>query len=282
MNKKKLIILGVLFLFIIIVIGISLTVYLAYKEITNNISLEVDEYLTSVEVDSKYDFILYLNKKKRISNIIFLNYDSVNSLYKKNIEGNNIKDGIRLIVENINNDGIGEEEFNLISYGNKEIYDKIKKEIKKEFVVYGINKEIKDLSNTTIEEKVQSISGKRIKSNDEGLKYLYDTSINIVSKAISHKKTTYSEENIDSFSINLYKKLEKYAKSVNNQSKEDKTLDITTINAASDYKHPIFASIDSWYYIENSSVHSYIVFNYNNKRYEYCYKGSENYQKGTC
>ena len=115
MNKKKLIILGVLFLFIIIVIGISLTVYLAYKEITNNISLEVDEYLTSVEVDSKYDFILYLNKKKRISNIIFLNYDSVNSLYKKNIEGNNIKDGIRLIVENINNDGIGEEEFNLIS-----------------------------------------------------------------------------------------------------------------------------------------------------------------------
>lgn len=282
MKKKKLIILGIVLMLIFIIIGICAAVFFTYKEITNNISLETDKYLTSIEVDSKNNFILYIDKNKKISNIIFLNYDSVSNLYKKNIEGKNIKNGIRLIVENINNDGIGEDDFNLINYGNREIYGKIKKEFEKSFSTYGITKEIKELSSTTIEEKAMNISGKRIKSRDESLKYLYNTSINIISKSISHKRITYSEEQFDNFSINVYKKLENYAKSINNQGKDDKTLDITTINATNNYKNPMFLSIDSWYYIENGYVYSYMVFNYNNKKYEYCYKGNENLLKGAC
>lgn len=283
MKHKKKIILIISFISIIL---LAIFFYIAYKnavaEITNNITLNTDNYLTSVEVNSKSDFILFINKKKKISNIIFLNSESVTSLYKKDIEKKDIEEGIKLIVDNLktSNEFDSDLEFQLISYGNNDIYSLIKEEFNKEFVIYGVNNVITE-GSTTLEEKAAG----RYKNQSEILKMLYDDSMNIVSqnREKDNKSSNFKEDNMATYALNVYKKLENYSVKITEQSKDSaEGMDITTLNSTGDYTNELYANANSWYYVTNGVVYAYIEFNSNNKIYSYCFSGTESYKEGNC
>ncbi len=287
MKKKASIILISIITFIILIIILG---YVFYKSIlndlTDNIKLEPDKYLTAVEIESKSNFMLFINKDKNISNIIFLNGYSINSLYKQKIEGKSIQKGIELIVNKLksNNEFNDNSNFKLINYGDNNIYKEIKEEFNKQFVIYGINKEIySDTSN--LKEKLINLNHKSYSNQTDNLKQLYNISLDFINMYLNseEKIIKLKEEDLPKYATNIYNKLVTYSKQVPNQEKNSQTgLDISTINATFDYNYELYPEKDSWYYIENGIVYAYIKFNYNDKIYEYCYKGEENYTEGIC
>jgi len=285
--KKKIIIIAIITFIAVVAIGIYILYHVVLNDLTGNVGLKPDQYLTSVEVKSKSNFILFINKKKKVSNIIFLNGYSIDSLYKKNIEGKNIEDAIELIVDKLknSNDFNDTDDIQLIDYGNISIYNEIKMEFNKQLVVYGVDKNITD-GSTTLREKLISLNYDSSDKDIENIQKLYNISIDLISQ-YRENKSFYEKKELDKdFSVyanNIYNKLTNYAKEITTQEKYSKDgLDITTINASGDYQNELYASKDSWYYIESGKVFSYMKFNYNDKIYEYCYKGDNNFTEGTC
>lgn len=286
--KKKLVVMmiSLLVIVLIILLGSYILYKIIFNELTDNIKLEPENYLTSVEIKSKSNFMLFINKEKKISNIIFLNGYGIKSLYKKKIENKSINKGIEIIVNSLknNNEFDGNEQFKLINYGDNAIFDKIKIEFNKQFVIYGIDKYILS-DKSTLELKLDNLDVTNIKQRDQQLKKLYDISINLIS-VYRNNENEYSkmkEEAISLYANNLYSKLVNYANNITYQEKNSsKGIDITTINATDDYNNELYATGDSWYYIENGLVYAYINFKYNNKSYSYCYKGSSTHTKGLC
>lgn len=285
--KKKIIIISVIIFIAVIALGIYILYHVVLNDLTGNVKLNTDEYLTSVEVKSKSNFILFINKKNKVSNIIFLNGYSIDALYKKNIEGKNIETAIELIVDKLKNSNdfndIGD--IQLIDYGNQSIYNEVKTEFNKQLVIYGVDKNITD-GSTNLKDKLISLNYDASDKDIDNIKKLYDISVNLISQYRENKSLYSKTDENNDFSIyanNIYNKLENYAKEVTTQDKDSTDgLDITTINASNDYQNQLYASKDSWYYIEGGKVFSYIKFDYNNKIYEYCYKGNNNYTEGVC
>ncbi len=283
--KKKIIIISIIVIFIIISLVGYFTFNTIYKDLSDNIKLDTDNYLTSVEVKSNANFILLINKKEKVSNIIFLDENSVKSLYKKKIEGNSIEEAIRLIVDNLKSNNIIDtnSNFQLIDYGNSNIFSKVKEEFNKEFVIYGIEKDISS-GTTTIKDKMLELGQDDRNNEKDNLSSLYDYSLNNISNYMNNDTSvSIKEEDIDKYATNVYNKLVGYSANITSQDVNSKDgIDITTINATSDYTNELYALKDSWYYIENGKVFAYIKFNYKNKNYDYCFKGNESYINSNC
>ena len=78
--KKRIIIISII-VFVVAFISIGYIFYnTVLNDLSGNVKLDTDKYLTSIEVKSKSNFIIFINKKKKISNIIFLNGHSIKSL----------------------------------------------------------------------------------------------------------------------------------------------------------------------------------------------------------
>lgn len=279
---KKIVLMILIMLILIIGIMFFLVYRMAKSNLSNNITLDTNNYLTNIEIKSKSNFMLFINKKKKISNIIFLNGESVSSLYKKDIENKNIKEGIMLIIDNLkNNDEFDNtNEFRLISYGNDEVYNLVKEEVQKQFVIYGINNNIVE-GQTTLKERVDN----RYNSDDEILKNLYNGSLDIIfyNQNNNSRNTKISENKISDYAVNVYKKLESYSIRITEQAKDsDDAMDITTLNATSDYTNQLYATANSWYYVSNGTVFAYIQFKYKEKTYNYCFNGNEVFTVGYC
>ena len=284
--KKRIIIISII-VFVVAFISIGYIFYnTVLNDLSGNVKLDTDKYLTSIEVKSKSNFIIFINKKKKISNIIFLNGHSIKSLYKQNIEGKDISKGVELIVDKLKNSNEFNDDsnFQLIDYGNTNIYNEIKTEFNKEFVVYGVDKAILD-GKSILEEKLESLNYNISNDQKDNLKELYNHSLNMISKYrnMDFEEKQVKEEDISLYASNVYNKLLTYKGDIITQAKDSITgIDITTINATGDYQNELYASIDSWYYIENNQVFAYIKFDYNSKIYEYCFKGTVDYIEGVC
>lgn len=284
--KKRIIIISII-VFVVAFISIGYIFYnTVLNDLSGNVKLDTDKYLTSIEVKSKSNFIIFINKKKKISNIIFLNGHSIKSLYKQNIEGKDISKGVELIVDKLKNSNEFNDDsnFQLIDYGNTNIYNEIKTEFNKEFVVYGVDKAILD-GKSSLEEKLESLNYNISNDQKDNLKELYNHSLNMISKYrnMDFEEKQVKEEDISLYASNVYNKLLTYKGDIITQAKDSITgIDITTINATGDYQNELYPSKDSWYYIENNQVFAYIKFDYNNKTYEYCFNGNENYTEDLC
>ena len=284
--KKRIIIISII-VFVVAFISIGYIFYnTVLNDLSGNVKLDTDKYLTSIEVKSKSNFIIFINKKKKISNIIFLNGHSIKSLYKQNIEGKDISKGVELIVDKLKNSNEFNDDsnFQLIDYGNTNIYNEIKTEFNKEFVVYGVDKAILD-GKSSLQEKLESLNYNVSNDQKDNLKELYNHSLNMISKYrnMDFEEKQVKEEDISLYASNVYNKLLTYKGDIITQAKDSITgIDITTINATGDYQNELYASKDSWYYIENNQVFAYIKFDYNSKIYEYCFNGNENYTEDLC
>ena len=281
MNKKlKLIIISIIVFILLIVIASILLINYMYGKLSNNTKLDTKNYLTAIEVKTNSNFILFINKNKKVSNIIFLDKNSVNYLFDKSIEKSNIEDAVEKIMDNIYTDEFTGCDFKLINYGDNNVYNEVKSEFNKQFVIRAIDKNIID-DSSSLSNRINDLDIK-LKDNNT-LKTLYEYSLDIVSDSLYGKEDIYSSDDIDKFSINGYKKLVKYASNVGNKAKDDNTkLNILDLNLTNNYDNPIYPNEGSWYYIENGKVFLNIIIRYNNKNYEYCYMGDQNYKPYKC
>ncbi|MCI8347212.1 MAG: hypothetical protein HFJ12_04620 [Bacilli bacterium] len=275
----------------IIVIGIILSFYFLFKnimlELGDHVELDTENYLTAIEVEGTANFILLVNKNYKISNIIYLNKKSVESLYHKKIEGKKIEKAIPSIVENLKNSKVFDDDQSiiLIDYGNQGIFSKVEEEFNKQFVIYGISKEITTDLNT-IQNKLDQLNLEFNNNQEKDLQSLYYHSLDIISKSREDKDFNMDQErkeNIDQYALNVYNKLLTYSSSISNQTKDDLNgIDITTINATGDYENEQYATKKSWYYIKDYKVYAYLNFSIHGKSYDYCFLGSNQYTKDVC
>lgn len=181
-NKNILIIVISVIVLIILMLMIILGKNLMSNRKSINIKLDTDNYLATTEVISKSNFILIINKDNKVSNIVFLNNESLN-LSNKNIEGKTIEEAVKLIVDHLkNNDEFNDNsEFKLINYNNSSIYSNILEEFNKEFVIYGVDKNIKE-SSETLSSKITSLN-LEVKDNElDNVETLYNYSKNLLEK----------------------------------------------------------------------------------------------------
>lgn len=275
----------------VFVIGLIISFSFLFKnimlELGDHVELDTKNYLSAIEVEGNANFILLVNKNYKISNIIYLNEKSVEALYHKKIEGKKIEKAVPSIVENLKNTKVFDDDQNiiLIDYGNQSIFSKVEEEFNKQFVIYGISKEITTDLNT-IQNKLNQLNLELNNNQEKDLKSLYYYSLDIISKSREDKDFNMDqegEENIDQYALNVYNKLLTYSSSISNQTKDDLNgIDITTINATGDYENEQYATNKSWYYIKDYKVYAYLNFSIHDKNYDYCFLGSNQYTKDVC
>lgn len=170
MEKKVKLMIG-MGIIVLSIIAVVLFCQLGNKEK----ELEEEKYLTSVEIKSTSNFILLIDKDENISNVIFLNHSAINRLNPRKIEGKSIEKSIESIVDQLKNnqEWKKDEEIKLVNYGHIDIFNKIKEEFNKEFVIYGINNKITD-EEGNLDSKIKQINPNT--NNASNLKVLYDYS----------------------------------------------------------------------------------------------------------
>ena len=117
--------------------------------------LDVDNYksLVEISIDDKPDFMLIINKSNNIDHIFFLNEYS-KSLYNQNIEGKSIEDGMKILMQRLweeNSFNVDDSVVKLINYRDLGVYETIKSEINKNFVILGINGNVIELGGSISE-----------------------------------------------------------------------------------------------------------------------------------
>ena len=181
-NKNILIVVISVIVLIFLILMIMLGKNLMNSRKSINIKLNKDSYLALVEVISNSNFIMVINKDNKVSNLLFLNDESLN-LSNKNIEGKTIEEAVKLIVDHLkNNDEFSSDsEFKLVNYDSSSIYSKVLEEFNKEFVIYGVDKNI--IENTEIlSSKVTSLN-LEVKDNElDNIETLYNYSKSILEK----------------------------------------------------------------------------------------------------
>lgn len=290
MKKRNKVIMIICISFILL-LSLIISFYFLFKnivyELGDHVELDTKNYLTAVEVEGNAEFILFINKRNQISNIIYLNEKSVEGLYHKKIEGKKIEKAIPSIVENLKNAKIFNDNKNiiLVDYGNANIFSKIEEEFNKQLVIYGVNKEITTDLNT-LKAKFTQLNLEFKNNQEKDLKTLYYHSLDVISKSREDKKININQEkkeNINQYALNVYNKLLTYSASISNQTKDDLNgIDITTINATGDYQNEQYATKKSWYYIQDYKVYAYLNFSIHGKDYDYCFLGNAQYTKGIC
>ena len=101
-NKKIMILVGAIVVLAIVIIGFIIKTVLENGK-SINIELDQKNFLGAVEIKSDADFILLINENEKVSNIIFLNEESVILLSDKRIEGRSIEQAIKKIVDIMKN-----------------------------------------------------------------------------------------------------------------------------------------------------------------------------------
>lgn len=181
-NKKIMILVGAIVVLAIVIIGfITKTVLENGKSI--NIELDQKNFLGAVEIKSDADFILLINENEKVSNIIFLNEESVSLLSDKRIEGRSIEQAIKKIVDIMKNNNSFEKsnELLLVDYENSSLYTTVKNELNKELVVYGVDKQIAESSNN-LQKKLEELNIKKQSNDESSLEQLYYYSQELLQK----------------------------------------------------------------------------------------------------
>lgn len=145
--KKKIILTFIIILITGIIIGISTLISNNNK--SKNIELNIN-YKALIGIKVKSDIIIVINEKNKVSNILYLNEDSTKSIANQKIERKELTKAIELIIDRLknNNEFNNNEILYLTNYGDNSIYETILEEVNKQFVVYGINNQIKEESST--------------------------------------------------------------------------------------------------------------------------------------
>ncbi len=249
---------------------------------SSNIELDYENYKGIVEYSADVNFMLVINKSNEVSNIIFLDENSISSLSDKKIEGMSIEKALYNIVELLNKDNLFNKNIILTSYQNNNCIDLVYNEVNKNLVIFGsslkVNKNSENLSDRVNELKLEG------GSLEDNVKILYEYSkMLLLDESLENLESNVDDKGLED-AKDIYMQLVDYANGnmdgykikVDNQEKNDpKGLLITDLEG----KHGKVADSRSWYTIKNSLVVASISIDNN----EYCFNGSvDNYSKGSC
>lgn len=179
---KKNLLVGSIIGIVLILIIIIVVIFFQSNVKSKNVKFD-SNYKSYIEIKLDSDIILMISQKDTVSNILYLNEESVDTLANQKIEGKKINQAIELIVDKLknNNEFDNTEEINLIKYKNDSTYTDIVTFLNKEFVIYGINNKLVE-NEGNLEEKVISIN-KEIKSSEkDNLHVLYEYSKELLKK----------------------------------------------------------------------------------------------------
>ena len=240
--------------------------------------INYDKYDTvvGIKINTNTDFLLVITDNK-VQNIIFLSSNSL-CLYNKNIEGNTISNSLANVVNILRNNNVLLNELTLIKYQKNSSYNDVKQilannltlqEKESTYQLLAVEYNIKSYQDNT--EQLQAIEAY---SKELTRKYKND-------KILKETLKKQTKEELQKAANNVYSKLEKYAKNVENQEIYSTSLIITDIPANQDLT--LYPSVDSWYYIKNHQVYAYINFKTTSNNYDFCYNGSiYNMKEGKC
>lgn len=282
---------------IIVIIGVSL--FYVFREVipeykknmgSSDNFIRVSEYKNMIEfdIDNKVNFTLVINEEKKIYHIMFFDNNSI-CLYNKNIENKSISDVISKVVQElIENNFITSNSITKITRYDDYCYSEFINNLNFEFSKYNLNTNfIEKVSN--LKEKAEMLGlNTSLDANDENILRLIDNySKEIVrnSKNKTHDNGTLilNEESSKKYSNNVYKKIEDYIKknNISNLDMNSTELIISMIPADENLKY--YPSSNSWYYVKNGRIFSYIQIIDGDKSYSYCYRGSiDLVKKGEC
>lgn len=285
MKKKLIIIFEIIFI-------ISAMTYYVVKELIPDYKRKFgssDKIVNSekctniIEVKiNNIDYMYLINKEEKIYHLLFFSPESI-VLYNQNIENKNFDDGIedsiKLLIEN--NYLKKDSNITLTRYNN-DYYNDFNNSLKKQLMNFNINTNILEEESDFIDKTTKLGLSNKTKSimileMDYYSKELIDDNNNKNKESVLNKTTSKQ------YASKVYKKLEKYINSnnINNLDINSTNLHINTIPADENYKY--YPTSNSWYYVENKRVFSYIEFKEGNNRYGYCYKGSiDSILEGEC
>lgn len=145
--KKKLV-LGTVIAILIVAILVGIITVLSINTKSKNIKLDTN-YKAIIGIKVNTEVILVINQKDKVSNIIYLNEESVKTLANQKIEGKDIPTTIELIVDKLKNSNEfnNGSELELTKYEDNSLYTTVLQELNKEFVVYGVDNKIIENSN---------------------------------------------------------------------------------------------------------------------------------------
>lgn len=285
MKKKLIIIFEIIFI-------ISAMTYYVVKELIPDykrkfgssdkiVNSEKCTNIIEVKINNNIDYMYLINKEEKIYHLIFFTPESI-VLYNQNIENKTfdegIEDSIKILIEN--NYLKKDSNITVIRYNN-DYYNEFNNSLKKQLKNYNINTNIMEEESNFIDKTTKLGLNNNTKSimimeMDYYSKELIDDNIN-------NKESILNKTTSKQYASTVYKKIEKYINSnnIDNLDKNNTNLLINTIPADENYKY--YPTSNSWYYVENKKVFSYIEFKEGNNRYGYCYKGSiDSILEGEC
>lgn len=246
--------------------------------------INISEYSNMIEfnINNTVNFAIIINKDKKISNILFFENQSL-CLYNKEIEDTNIDKGINEIVKIlIENDYLKQTSTITLTKYKDNNYLQVKNNLKEKLNYFNIPIVINENKNT-LKNKAKELEIDNQSSDEK-----YIRQLDLYSKEIIQQKDSsdneippeLTESLAKEYADNVYKELEKYinTNNITNQDRLSSDIPIHLIPAEKSGKY--YPNINSWYYVENSSIYAYIEFNNN---FSYCYKGAiDKYTKGEC
>ena len=267
-------IIGIFSFLVILTAAIFLIIFKYYPEYKSSIGSS-DNYVNTssykeiinINMQSGPEFVLVTNEEDKISNILFINQESL-CLYNKNIENQDLNDSIDGLIKILhNNNYLTNEAITITSYNStNKLKNELINKIKKDYTSILI---IEDVKSLTVDEQKEFLQEKAAESR-KNIKNVKEEELIEIS---------LSEDDAYTYANNICQKLSTYASRINNQEKNSPNYPIQLI-AGEDDKN-IYPSAKSWYYIVNGEVLSYINFNSDNYDYSYCCK-NEKIIRGIC
>lgn len=155
--KKKLV-LGTVIAILIVAILVGIITVLSINTKSKNIKLDTN-YKAIIGIKVNSEALLVINQKDKVSNILYINEESVKTLANQKIEGKDIPTAIELIVDKLKNSNEfnNGSELELTKYEDNSIYSTVLQELNKEFVVYGVDNKIIE-KDSTIQEKLNELN----------------------------------------------------------------------------------------------------------------------------
>lgn len=287
MNKKLLIAFEIIFI-------ISAMTYYVFKEMIPEyksklgssdriVNPEKCTNIIEININDDIDYMYLIDEEKRVYHLIFYTPESL-VLYNQNIENKDINEAtemsIKLLIEN---NYLKKESIIKVIKNNDNYYNDFINYFKNNLTKYNINTNIIEEESNFIDKANKLELSTDSKSTMISEMDYYSKELINNSDIKNIKKETLDKETSRKYAGNVYKKIEKYVASNNLDNLEinNTNLIITTIPADTNAKY--FPTTNSWYYVSNKKVYSYIEFQEGNNKYGYCYKGTiDDVKEGEC
>lgn len=181
MKNKNMIIVGCILLVVFIIGGLILLKNALLGSKSIDIKLDTN-YQDIIYISDNAKFLMVINDNK-VSNLLFLNKESKDSLANKKIEKKNLDESIELIVDHLKNNNLLNDtnDIEIKSLKQSNFYSDIVNYYNKDLVIYGVSKKVME-GSFTLDTVIDEFHLKPKENELENLKELEKLSKSLLEK----------------------------------------------------------------------------------------------------